>query len=184
MDVAKLTSFYGLFVVQRIGRVGGSDAGCCNEQKDLGNKVIPMTQTLEGRSTREETLSNGAVYVGQWKGSSRDGSRAKTKTWPDGACYEGTFVDNKAAGYGKFVHADGDIYEGEWQDDKAHGHGRYQHIDGSTYEGEWVADKQYQHIDGSTYEGEWVADKQPGRMACSRVLLALIGGKGVVEMSQ
>ncbi|CAJ1329540.1 unnamed protein product [Effrenium voratum] len=107
---------------------------------DVGPKVIPLTQSLEGRQTREETLSNGAVYVGQWKGQARDGFGKQT--WPDGASYEGSFQENKAAGYGKFIHADGDIYEGEWQNDKAHGHGRYQHMDGSTYEGEWIADKQ------------------------------------------
>jgi hypothetical protein len=32
-----------------------------------------------------------------------------------------------ANGKGKFWHADGDIYDGEWIDDKANGYGTYLH---------------------------------------------------------
>ena len=35
--------------------------------------------------------------------------------WLDGATYEGSWKDNKAHGFGKFIHANGDIYEGYWQ---------------------------------------------------------------------
>ena len=32
-----------------------------------------------------------------------------------------------ASGFGKFYHSDGDIYEGEWLNDKANGYGKYMH---------------------------------------------------------
>lgn len=40
-----------------------------------------------------------------------------------------------AHGEGKFIHADGDIYEGQWKDDKASGFGLYIHVNGAKYEG-------------------------------------------------
>ena len=36
------------------------------------------------------------------------------QTWPDSSRYEGEWVEDKANGKGKLIHADGDIYEGEW----------------------------------------------------------------------
>lgn len=33
--------------------------------------------------------------------------------------YEGEWVNGKAHGKGKLIHADGDIYEGDWVNDKA-----------------------------------------------------------------
>jgi hypothetical protein len=35
------------------------------------------------------------------------------------------------------------VYEGEWKDDKAHGYGKYMHTDGAQYEGYWKEDKQH-----------------------------------------
>ena len=32
--------------------------------------------------------------------------------WSDGASYDGEWIDNRAHGFGKFVHAIGDVYEG------------------------------------------------------------------------
>ena len=71
-----------------------------------------------GRVTRSPvTLSNGAVYTGQWLKEIRDGYGVMV--WPDGSKYEGAWSGNKANGHGKLAHADGDIYEGEWVNDKA-----------------------------------------------------------------
>jgi len=39
------------------------------------------------------------------------------------------------------IHADGDIYEGDWLDDKAHGFGAYIHTNGARYIGYWKEDK-------------------------------------------
>jgi len=51
--------------------------------------------------------------------------------WPDGSMYEGYWMDNKANGKGRLIHADGDVYNGFWKDDKAHGQGIYSHLDGA-----------------------------------------------------
>ena len=48
---------------------------------------------------------------------------------------------------------DGDVYEGEWLDDKAHGYGFYLHVDGTKYQGDWLEDKQ--HGQGTE---EWVGN--------------------------
>jgi hypothetical protein len=35
--------------------------------------------------------------------------------------YEGYWLDSKATGKGRLIHADGDVYDGTWKDDKADG---------------------------------------------------------------
>jgi hypothetical protein len=37
---------------------------------------------------------------------------------------------------------DGDVFDGEWLDDKANGYGVYVHINGAKYEGHWKDDLQ------------------------------------------
>jgi hypothetical protein len=39
------------------------------------------------------------------------------------------------------IHPDGDIYEGEWFDDKANGYGKYIHFNGAIYRGYWKNDR-------------------------------------------
>ena len=34
---------------------------------------------------------------------------------------------------GRLIHSDGDVYTGEWVNDKAHGYGIYLHKDGASY---------------------------------------------------
>jgi hypothetical protein len=48
--------------------------------------------------------------------------------------------------------------EGEWQDDKANGYGVYIHVNGAKYDGHWKGDLQEGYgvetwADGSKYEG-------------------------------
>ena len=45
----------------------------------------------------------------------------KYQVLKDGSRYEGTFVHDKAEGYGIYTHKDGTRYEGEWKDDKVKG---------------------------------------------------------------
>lgn len=91
------------------------------------------------------------------------------QSWPDGAKYEGDWLNNKAHGKGKFYHVDGDVFEGEWEYDKvntiyyltqiyiiikvvvdidinylqANGFGKYLHVNGAKYEGNWKDDLQH-----------------------------------------
>jgi hypothetical protein len=41
------------------------------------------------------------------------------------------------------MRVDGDVYEGSWLDDKADGYGIYVHNDGAKYLGYWKQDKQH-----------------------------------------
>ena len=47
----------------------------------------------------------------------------------------GNWENDKANGYGIYIHANGSKYEGEWRDDKQHGYGAEFWIDGSEYQG-------------------------------------------------
>ena len=38
-------------------------------------------------------------------------------TYPDGATYDGLWVDDKKHGPGKYTSADGKVLEGEWKED-------------------------------------------------------------------
>ena len=66
------------------------------------------------------------------------------KNWPDGAHFQGNFIDGRIHGKGVYQFANGDIYEGQWQYNKANGTGKFTHAsDGATYEGEWLEDMQH-----------------------------------------
>ena len=39
--------------------------------------------------------------------------------------YEGSWVKNRATGYGRLIHGSGDVYTGQWLKNLAHGKGTY-----------------------------------------------------------
>jgi hypothetical protein len=45
----------------------------------------------------------------------------------------GEWINDKANGYGEYIHMNGSRYNGEWQDDKQHGFGSEFWVDGSEY---------------------------------------------------
>ncbi|CAD8074541.1 unnamed protein product [Paramecium primaurelia] len=79
-------------------------------------------------------LPNGAQYEGEWLEGKRDGYGKQS--WPDGSIYEGEWKEDKSCGKGKLIHADGDVYDGDWVDDAANGLGTYVHVNGAKYQGE------------------------------------------------
>lgn len=86
---------------------------------------------------------NGITYTGQVKGAKRHGKGCLK--WPDGAMYDGDWVDDKASGYGVFQHGEankGVVYEGEWKDNAAEGKGKLTQKDHVLYEGTWHQDIQ------------------------------------------
>ena len=42
-------------------------------------------------------------------------------SWPDGARYEGEFLEGHHSGKGKYTFADGSVYSGEWKQGQYHG---------------------------------------------------------------
>ena len=42
-------------------------------------------------------------------------------TWPDGAHYEGEFMEGHHSGKGKYTFVDGSVYSGEWKQGQYHG---------------------------------------------------------------
>lgn len=46
-----------------------------------------------------QTMSNGAIYTGEWSNGMRDGHG--NQLWPDGSRYEGQWYQDKASGKGR-----------------------------------------------------------------------------------
>jgi hypothetical protein len=70
----------------------------------------------------------------------------------------GNWEQDKANGYGVYVHANGSRYEGDWIEDKQEGVGSETWPDGSHYKGEYRDGKKNGHgvfnwADGATYTG-------------------------------
>ena len=91
-------------------------------------------------------------------------------------CTIGEFINEKASGFGLYIHSNGSVYEGGWLDDSQHGLGNNKIIkshntlilyigiecwkDKSIYKGEYHKGKRhgigsYCWADGSKYDGEW-----------------------------
>jgi hypothetical protein len=47
------------------------------------------------------------------------------RTWPNGARFEGNFLDGMAHGKGKFNFPNGDCYDGDFRNDLANGYGAF-----------------------------------------------------------
>ena len=62
-------------------------------------------------------VENGILYEGEWvKNQDRIRMGRGAQLWPDGSRYEGYWLDGKACGPGRLIHANGDCYEGLWRD--------------------------------------------------------------------
>lgn len=89
-----------------------------------------------------------------------------TVTYTDGDKYEGSFVNDKYEGKGKYTFANGNVYDGDWKDGKRTGKGTMTYSDGK-YEGNWKSDirtgkGKYTWNEGAIYDGEWKEDKITG----------------------
>lgn len=87
--------------------------------------------------------------------------------WPDGARYEGDYIEGKKHGHGKFNWADGSTYVGDFNKNNIHGKGCYDWSDGRKYNGDWKNNKMegngvFTWSDGRKYEGEYKDDKKHG----------------------
>ena len=90
----------------------------------------------------EVILPSKVKYTGEWSEKGKRHGRA-TQIWPDGARYDGYFLNDHQEGYGRIIHGDGDVYLGYWSNDRSNGKGKYTHVDGAYYDGDWVDDKHH-----------------------------------------
>ncbi|CAK0804596.1 unnamed protein product, partial [Prorocentrum cordatum] len=90
-----------------------------------GSADPPGSPQLEERP--ETSVSEGATYAGQWKGSLRHGQGVLKGA--DGQRYHGSFRNGQVHGHGVFKAASGNTYEGQWELSKRHGRGKYVHMD-------------------------------------------------------
>lgn len=94
--------------------------------------------------------------------------------YPDGASYEGGWVDGKREGEGVSIWGsnagpalEGSWYEGGWKNGMEHGWGIMHYADGRRYEGEWLYGSAGHGViyypNGDRYEGEWDALQKHGQ---------------------
>eukprot|EP01097_Dermamoeba_algensis_P010240 TRINITY_DN7480_c0_g1_i2.p1 TRINITY_DN7480_c0_g1~~TRINITY_DN7480_c0_g1_i2.p1 ORF type:complete len:226 (-),score=23.72 TRINITY_DN7480_c0_g1_i2:203-880(-) len=110
-------------------------------------------------------MSNGRIYVGEWKDDKRNGFGEFT--WPGGDSYSGRWKDSKRHGNGTYKWADGRVYQGEWNEDKRHGYGCSIYPDGHRYEGDYKDGKRHgkgkcTYPNGGRYEGDYKWNKRHG----------------------
>jgi hypothetical protein len=65
------------------------------------------------------------------------------ETWPDGAKYEGNYIEGKKHGRGILNFADNSRYEGEFNLNDIHGSGTYVWPDKRVYTGNWLFKNNY-----------------------------------------
>ncbi|WCJ18292.1 Phosphatidylinositol-4-phosphate 5-kinase family protein [Euphorbia peplus] len=144
---------------------------------------------MEDAERSDRTLSNGDVYLGDFKGvvphgkgkytwidgTVYDGDWEEGKMtgkghifWPSGAKFEGDFSGGHLHGFGIFTGSDGCEYRGTWRMNIQHGFGRKQYSNSDIYEGSWKegmheGSGRYSWSNGNTYIGNWKAGRMYGR---------------------
>lgn len=94
--------------------------------------------------------------------------------YPDGASYEGGWVDGEREGEGVYIWGsdagpalEGSWYEGSWKNGTENGWGIMHYADGRRYEGEWIYGSAGHGViyypNGDRYEGEWDACQKHGQ---------------------
>ncbi|CAN1143461.1 Phosphatidylinositol 4-phosphate 5-kinase 8 [Linum perenne] len=120
--------------------------------------VLRQLFLQENERINRKVLSNGDIYIGDFKGELPHGKGKYT--WSDGTVYDGGWEEGKMTGKGQIQWAAGAKYEGEFSGAYLHGFGTFTRPDGSEYRGSWrmniqhgLGKKQYPNLD--FYEGCW-----------------------------
>ncbi|XP_065869670.1 phosphatidylinositol 4-phosphate 5-kinase 8-like [Euphorbia lathyris] len=151
--------------------------------------VFQQLLQMEDAERPDRILSNGDVYIGDFKGVVPHGKGKYTWTdgtvydgdweegkmmgkgqifWSSGAKYEGDFSGGHLHGIGTFTGSDGSEYRGAWRMNIQHGFGRKQYANSDIYEGSWKegvheGSGRYSWNSGNTYIGNWKAGRMYGR---------------------
>ena len=124
--------------------------------------------TLTGPVTADtKTYSNGARYDGQMSLGKPHG--IGTMHLPGGGRYVGEFVRGNIQGWGKIIDEDGKLmYEGQFSNGWRNGTGKAWYLTGDFYEGQFKDDKRHGHgelrySDGTRYVGQFDQGAVSGR---------------------
>ncbi|XP_068449366.1 ankyrin repeat and MYND domain-containing protein 1 isoform X2 [Clinocottus analis] len=87
--------------------------------------------------------------------------------WPDGATYDGEFVNGYKHGKGRYTWSNGEFYEGSFYKDYRHGAGLYCWPTGHKFTGKFYLNRkegygQQRFPDGATFQGLYYADQRFG----------------------
>ena len=108
---------------------------------------------------KEIRYNDGTYYSGDVNEKGQPHGKGYIK-FPNGAYYDGDFLNNTLTGMGIYHYKDGTVYVGQLKNAYRHGKGFFDWKDGATYEGTFVNDKIdgygiLKFIDGSKYTGCW-----------------------------
>lgn len=91
-----------------------------------------------------------------------------SEVWPDGAKYEGNYVDGKKNGKGILNFQDGSRYEGDFQDNDIQGYGTYHWPDKRVYTGEGIDEADFSRILEQEQDERRGTDRLGGRAEVQR----------------
>ena len=145
---------------------------CGYEMTLVNNFVEPIKEVSKPKQKIENSINEKQVIQytnGTYEGTILNGKRhGKGKyTWDVGDVYEGDWKDDKRIGKGKYTWPNGNVYNGYWKDGNRNGYGTMKYSDG-VYEGQWKDDKKtgegkFTWSNGDVYEGEWKNDERTGK---------------------
>ncbi|XP_030290472.1 ankyrin repeat and MYND domain-containing protein 1 isoform X2 [Sparus aurata] len=132
-----------------------------------------MLSTCKGAAADAERggAAPGAGAQSDGHGRTQSGTERRqglgVQEWPDGARYEGEFVNGFKHGEGKYTWPNGEYYEGSFYKDYRHGDGLYCWPTGHKFTGKFYLNRkegygQQLFPDGSTFEGLYHADQRFG----------------------
>jgi len=125
-------------------------------------------------------LTSSPVLAGCERGDCKQGPGIYV--WPDGAKYNGNFLNGKFHGQGTYSWPGGKQYVGEFKSDKRNGLGTYTWPNGASYTGEWESGKKsgygiYTFPNGNKNIGLWKNGKLSQEMEESEIKGLLAAGR-------
>lgn len=132
---------------------------------------VPVERAMPGGLPQQEFRTADAFYSGRFRLDQQTGNITGELSvqWNDGSRYQGSMVDGKRQGRGRFTWPNGQYYEGDWRNNAATGKGVIRFANGDQYEGEVVdglpegqGSKTYA-AGGDRYTGRWQAGLRHGQ---------------------